>query len=156
MLATRGGDSQKYASKGEPLRLSFPTATHLALPKLGSQLAARVGLEELARVEPVLGCLSHQHRGDRPRELCILGATQTPQAKPTGYFRKTRDLFDAAVAVRRNDQDVTGKARAGGNSKHHVVMKLALLPVVDKFVAAELRSQQIQARPKDEAIRQAT
>jgi hypothetical protein len=76
---------------------------------------------------------------------------------PEGVFLGDRveaeDLFDAAVAVGRDDQDRSRKASVVLNPEKQVVVKLAPLPVIEHLVAAEISPQVGEQSAKPEVLR---
>lgn len=126
-----------------------PTAAALPLAKLVAVLAPRVGEQELARVEPMHGEGSSQQAELSSREFRIFGTALVPQRHPVRNLCEAKHLFDSAVAVRRNDQHRTRQlTRSLGNANHYVVMKLALLPVVNELVPPPSLAHALEKRPE--------
>ena len=94
------------------------------------------GCQQLTRVEPVQRPHRIEHGRQVARELAVVGATVVPQGAAVRQRSEAKDFLHAAVAVGRDDQDAPGQRRASRHPHHDVVVKLALLPVVDQVVAA--------------------
>jgi hypothetical protein len=78
-----------------------------------------------------------------------------PKRVAIGYVREAKDFLHAAVAVRGNDQDRSGKfSRRATNPQHRVVVKLALLPMIDELIPVPAKTHVIEERAKHERIRQ--
>jgi len=86
------------------LRSRFPPATGLPLAMLRPKLASRVRVEQLARIEPVLRLRASKHGRELASELRHARAPRVPQRGPVRHLREAEELFDAAVAVRRDDK----------------------------------------------------
>src|SRR5690348_11565811 len=66
----------------------------------------------------------------------ILGAAPVPEREAVRQVIERKYFFDAAVAVGGYHEHFATEIGTGAlDSDHHVVMKLALLPVVDELVA---------------------
>jgi hypothetical protein len=61
-------------------------------------------------------------------EIGLVRTAPVPERPAIRNFAKREDLFDAAVAVRRDDEH---RGRAAGEPEHGVVVELSLLPVID-------------------------
>lgn len=120
---------------------------------LRPKLAPRVGSEQLTRVEPVLRLRTPQDRRELASELRHGRTSRVPQRSAVRYLREAEDLFDATVAVRRDDQHGARglSARRLGDPQHHVVVELALGPVGDELVAAEEARQLVEDGTEDQA-----
>lgn len=79
-----------------------------------------------------------------------------PQSAAVGHVVEGEDLLHAAVAVGRDDEDRSSRAGAVGSddSHHDIVMKLALLPVIEEFVATATSTQFFEKRAENERIGQ--
>ena len=86
----------------------------------------------------MFGARCRQDLRQLPLELGILGTTMMPERiRLRGPF-KAQHLFDAAIAVRRNDQVLTRKPRSSVRHAHEdIVMKLTLLMVPEQIVAPQ-------------------
>jgi len=75
-----------------------------------------------------------------------------PERSAVGDVREGEDLLDAAVAVRRHDEDPAGRSRDGarGQSQDEVVVELALRPVGDELVPSEALGEIGEERAEDE------
>ena len=119
----------------------------LSLAKLFAELAAGVGAEQIARVEPVSCDGPAEHRAKVAREVGDARAAPVPQCPALRSALEGEHLFHAAVAVRRDDEDDSVR-----KPYDDVVMKLSLLPVIEQLVASVLRSEVVEERPEDEVI----
>ncbi len=106
---------------------------------LRTELTARVGAKQLARIEPVLRHGPRQDGRQLARKVRDVGTPLMPKRPPIGHFGEAKHLFDAAVAVRRDDEDAPRQLFFGalGEPHDHVVMELSLREVVDDLVRAE-------------------
>lgn len=99
------------------------------------QLAACVGRQERAGIEPVDGACGAAERRKRSAELWIVWAPAAPQGISCRQFVEAQDLFYAAIAVRGDDDDPAWERRAGRQSQEEIVVELTLLPMVQELVA---------------------
>ncbi|MCU0683663.1 MAG: hypothetical protein MUF34_15715 [Polyangiaceae bacterium] len=80
-------------------------------------------------------------------ELAVLGAALVPEGAALGQIGEAEHLFDAAVAVGGDDEHRARQARAARlDTQHDVVVKLALLPVIDEFVGAAELAHRVEQR----------
>jgi hypothetical protein len=117
----------------------LPAAPVLPTAVLGAQFAPRVRREQFAWIEPVLRDRAGEDGAELSVEVAQVGAAVMPEGTPVGHVRQAQDLLDAAVAVRRDDQDASRELRSGRRrqSKHDVVVKLALRPVRNELIASK-------------------
>ena len=118
---------------------------------LRQQLASCVGHEQLARIEPVHGHGTSKRLRGRRRELGIRRTSQRPKRAALRNFGKRQNLFDAAIAVRRYDEDWPRKRAVDlgfVNAENDIMMKLALRPVRDELERAELLAHFFEKAPE--------
>ena len=71
--------------------------------------------------------------------------------------RETENFFDSAIAVRRYDQDTTGKLRRFlADPQDGVVMELALLPVIDELVVSPTLADALEQSAEHERLSELT
>jgi hypothetical protein len=135
----------------------LPAAPLLQAPELWPELAASVGPEELAWVEPVLGDRSAEDGRQSAPERWNPRTAMVPERAPVGDLGEGEHLFDPPVAVRGDDEDRPRKIRGGalGQAQDEVVMELALHPVGDELVAAVPRDQVFEERSEHQLAGQA-
>jgi hypothetical protein len=115
--------------------------------------AACVGREKLTRIEPVNRLGARERGRGRCVELRIARAAKRPERGAFGHLRKTENLFDAAVAVRRDDEDRTRKIFRV-DLEDDVVMELALRPMADEIERAVTRSELVEDGAEDQCARE--
>lgn len=128
----------------------LPSAAALLAPKIRPELAPRVLAEKLARIEPVLRHRTREDRRELAREVCDVRTPMVPKRPAIRDGRKAKNLLDAAVAVRRDDEHAPGQLEDRGfrKSKHDIVVKFALRPVRHEIVGAEATRHLGEQRPE--------
>ena len=74
----------------------------------------------------------------------IQRTTPVPKAEAVRFLCKAEHFFDASVAVGGHDQHLTRQFWMTLYAQHDIVMELALLPVFDERVGANLLAQQLE------------
>jgi hypothetical protein len=97
------------------------------------------------------GLRAPENGRERPLKLSIFGAAPTPESAPVGHVFETEHLLDAPVAVGRHDEDLPRERACVRHAHHDVVVKLALLPVIEQLVPAVVRADLIEEAPQREA-----
>lgn len=112
-----------------------PASAALPLSEFLTILAARVGAQQLTRIEPVLRARRSHQRRRIARKLWIVRAARMPQGAALWKRFEARDFFHAAIAVRGHNQNLATQSRSCSfHAQDHVVVKLALLPMIDELV----------------------
>ena len=136
--ALRSLTCRRWAARRRPLvhqRLQLlPAATFLSPTMLWLQLAACIIREQLARIEPVLSSGDGQNPRRGSRELVAVRTSHLPKSAAIWRLVQAEHFFDAAVAVRAHDQHWAGQVADILCAQNHVVMKLALRPVIKQLV----------------------
>jgi len=99
--------------------------------------------EERAGIEPVNGRRATTDLGSGTPKLRVARAAEMPQTRAIRYGVERENLFDATIAVRRDDEN------ALPDTKHDIMVKFTLLPVVEERVATVL-ADVFQRCPKRE------
>ena len=85
----------------------------------------------------------------------VFWAAPMPKRKALRHVGEREHFFDAAVAVSGDDQNVTAEIWLGARYAHdQVVMKFALLPMIDQLVAAPATSHVFQQAAEHQRCRQ--
>lgn len=113
--------------------LRAPAAPRLAFTEFGAVLTSSVRLQQITGIEKVMSGGTGQERWQLTRKFLALRAAGLPK-RPAGWkLLKAQNLLHAPVAVRGYYKNLSGKVPRCTNPKHCIVMKLALLPVVDQL-----------------------
>jgi hypothetical protein len=136
-------------------RLAFrpPAAALLALAMLWLVLAASIRSEKLTRIEPVNGLRAAENGRQVAMELRIPGTPMTPKSASCRWLTEAKNFLHATVAVRGDHQDRARQPVPRINSENQIMMKLALLPVVDDLVATVPTSHVVEERTQSEVSR---
>ena len=117
----------------------------------GQELAPRVRGEELAGIEPVQsGGFCDRARGLRSAEVGVVRTAHRPEGGALGDCVEAEDFLDAAIAVRRDHQDVARELARAGDAQHEVVVELSLRPVIEQLEGAESRAHLVETGSEDE------
>ena len=120
------------------------SAARLATAVFRLELAARVGTEQLARVEPVVRRGALQDFRKRSGKFTHPRAAPVPERRALRNFVEAQHFLHAAVAVRCDRKDLAGQRFLVVEAHDDVVMKLALSPMIDEIVSAESRAQRLE------------
>lgn len=139
----------------DPARVGLPPTAGLSLAMFGTQFAAGIGAQQVARIEPVHGAREREYRRQRPTEFWILGAPMMPERAALGNSVETQQFFHAAVAIRRHDEHRSWECvRRIGESQYEIMVKLALLPVMHMFGDADRALQLVEQRAQPQVFRE--
>ena len=101
---------------------------------VGGFVAGKRNDQQLARIEPVLSSGDGQNPRRGSRELVAVRTSHLPKSAAIWRLVEAEHFFDAAVAVRAHDQHWAGQVADILCAQNHVVMKLALRPVIKQLV----------------------
>jgi hypothetical protein len=119
---------------------------------LRPQLAASIGQQELARIEPVHGLRAREDRREITLKFRAFRAAILPQGASVRRRVKTQDLLHPAIAVRGDHQKMAWQPVRWVHPEEHVVVELSLLPMREELEPTEGAPELVEQRSEDQGL----
>jgi hypothetical protein len=78
-----------------------------------------------------------------------------PEGSAVGHGVERENLFDSAVAIRRDDEDLTRKTATFARDSHdNIVVEFALFPMIEQFISPKANAYLFEQRAQNEGVSQ--